>query len=160
MADWDLVVVGAGAAGMLGALRAEAGGARVALLERDAAASSNLALSGGLFSAAGSRWQQAAGWRTAPGASPPISGKRPPAAFRRCCCAASRRARARRRISWPIWRACRFTCRAQRISRAIRRRACMPRRRNPAPSFARCCARRCAAARASPGWTAPMPPGC
>jgi fumarate reductase flavoprotein subunit len=46
---------------MLAALRAEAGGARVALLERDAAASSNLALSGGLFSAAGSRWQQAAG---------------------------------------------------------------------------------------------------
>jgi fumarate reductase flavoprotein subunit len=66
MADWDLVVVGAGAAGMLGALRAEAGGARVALLERDAAASSNLALSGGLFSAAGSRWQQAAGVEDSP----------------------------------------------------------------------------------------------
>lgn len=66
MADWDLVVVGAGAAGMLGALRAEAGGARVALLERDAAASSNLALSGGLFSAAGSRWQEAAGVEDSP----------------------------------------------------------------------------------------------
>ena len=66
MADWDLVVVGAGAAGMLGALRAEAGGARVALLERDAAASSNLALSGGLFSAAGSRWQRAAGLEDSP----------------------------------------------------------------------------------------------
>ncbi|MBC9178902.1 FAD-dependent oxidoreductase [Pseudoroseomonas ludipueritiae] len=66
MADWDLAVVGAGAAGMLGALRAEAGGARVVLLERDADASSNLALSGGLFSAAGSRWQQAAGVEDSP----------------------------------------------------------------------------------------------
>ncbi len=66
MADWDVVVVGAGAAGMVGALRAAAGGARVALLERDAAAPSNLALSGGLFSAAGSRWQHEAGVEDGP----------------------------------------------------------------------------------------------
>jgi fumarate reductase flavoprotein subunit len=64
--DFDLVVVGAGAAGLLGALRAAHGGARVALLERDSTVPSNLAISGGLFSAADTRWQAAAGVTDSP----------------------------------------------------------------------------------------------
>ncbi|MEO3470400.1 FAD-binding protein [Roseomonas sp. CAU 1739] len=61
MADFDLLVVGAGAAGLMGALRAAQGGARVCLLERDAAQRSNLMISGGLFAAAGTRFQAALG---------------------------------------------------------------------------------------------------
>ena len=60
-ASFDLVVVGAGAAGMMGALVAAHRGARVALLEHDLAGDSNLKVSGGLFPAAGSRFQMAAG---------------------------------------------------------------------------------------------------
>lgn len=57
----DVLVAGAGAAGLVAALAAAARGAAVLLIERDAATPSNLAISGGLFSAAGTRWQQAAG---------------------------------------------------------------------------------------------------
>jgi fumarate reductase flavoprotein subunit len=57
----DVLVAGAGAAGMIAALAAAAHGARVRLIERDLATPSTLALSGGLFAAAGTRWQLAAG---------------------------------------------------------------------------------------------------
>jgi fumarate reductase flavoprotein subunit len=53
----DVVVAGAGAAGLVAALAAAERGRRVLLLERDAAAPSTLALSGGLIAAAGTRWQ-------------------------------------------------------------------------------------------------------
>jgi len=56
-----LVVAGAGAAGLMGALSAAHHGADVTLLERDLAGPSNLAVSGGLFPVAGSRWQRTVG---------------------------------------------------------------------------------------------------
>ncbi len=56
----DVIVVGAGAAGLMGALVAAHHGANVLLLERDLAGSSNFLVSGGLFPAAGSRYQRAA----------------------------------------------------------------------------------------------------
>ncbi|WP_371136826.1 FAD-dependent oxidoreductase [Falsiroseomonas sp.] len=67
MQSFDVVVAGAGAAGMMAALVAAARGAQVALLERDAAAPSTLSVSGGLISAAGTRWQDAVGERDSPG---------------------------------------------------------------------------------------------
>jgi fumarate reductase flavoprotein subunit len=61
MPERMVLVAGAGAAGMVAALAAAARGARVRLVERDLAEPSTLALSGGLFAAAGTRWQAAAG---------------------------------------------------------------------------------------------------
>jgi fumarate reductase flavoprotein subunit len=61
MLDADAIVVGAGAAGMMGALAAAQRGATVLLLEKDLAGPSNLLVSGGLFPGAGTRWQRAAG---------------------------------------------------------------------------------------------------
>jgi fumarate reductase flavoprotein subunit len=61
MLDADAIVVGAGAAGMMGALVAANLGAEVLLLEKDLAGPSNLLVSGGLFPGAGTRWQRAAG---------------------------------------------------------------------------------------------------
>ena len=58
---FDAAVLGAGAAGMLVALAAQARGQRVLLVEPHASAASNFAISGGLFPAAGSRLQAAAG---------------------------------------------------------------------------------------------------
>ncbi len=58
---FDAVIVGAGAAGMLAALRAEDAGARVALLDSHQAEMSNLWASSGLFSAAGTRFQRDSG---------------------------------------------------------------------------------------------------
>lgn len=66
MRDFDVLVAGAGAAGLLAALAAAHRGARVVLLERDAAEPSNLAISGGLFAAAGTRWQREAGVEDGP----------------------------------------------------------------------------------------------
>ena len=66
MTSNDVVVAGAGAAGLVAALAAAAAGARVVLLERDAAAPNLLSVSGGLFSAAGTRWQQALGITDSP----------------------------------------------------------------------------------------------
>ena len=63
---FDCVVVGAGAAGMFGALVAAHGGLRVALIERDWAGPSNLLVSGGLFPAAGTAYQRAAGVEDSP----------------------------------------------------------------------------------------------
>jgi fumarate reductase flavoprotein subunit len=57
----EVLVAGAGAAGMMAALAASARGARVRLVERDLAEPSTLVLSGGLFAAAGTRWQAEAG---------------------------------------------------------------------------------------------------
>lgn len=56
-----VVIAGAGAAGMMSALAAAHHGARVVLLERDLAGASNLLVSGGLFPAAGTRYQRDAG---------------------------------------------------------------------------------------------------
>jgi fumarate reductase flavoprotein subunit len=54
----DVVVAGAGAAGLVAALAAADRGRRVLLLERDATTPSTLSLSGGLIAAAGTRWQR------------------------------------------------------------------------------------------------------
>ena len=61
MDDFDLVVLGAGAAGMMGALAAAQGGCRVLLVEPFMDQANNLAISGGLFPAAGSTLQSQAG---------------------------------------------------------------------------------------------------
>ena len=66
MAERSVLVAGAGAAGMMAALAAAAKGARVRLVERDLAEPSTLALSGGLFAAAGTRWQRAAAVEDSP----------------------------------------------------------------------------------------------
>ena len=66
MQSFGVVVAGAGAAGMVAALAAAEAGARVLLLERDLALPSTFAVSGGLFSAAGTRWQAAAGVEDSP----------------------------------------------------------------------------------------------
>jgi fumarate reductase flavoprotein subunit len=57
----DVAVVGAGAAGLIAALRAHTSGARVVVFERDAVPSGSTALSAGLIPAAGTRFQRAAG---------------------------------------------------------------------------------------------------
>ena len=57
----DGVIVGAGAAGLLAALRADDLGVRVTLLDSFEAERSNLWVSSGLFSAAGTRFQAASG---------------------------------------------------------------------------------------------------
>ena len=61
LGTFDGVILGAGAAGLVAALRAADGGARVALLDGAAATRSNLVVSSGLFSAAGTRFQAGAG---------------------------------------------------------------------------------------------------
>src|SRR6478736_3650484 len=57
----DAVVIGAGAAGMVGALVAAQRGARVQIFEASLEGPSNLRVSGGLFTGAGTRWQREAG---------------------------------------------------------------------------------------------------
>ena len=64
--EWDAVIVGAGAAGMLAALRAADAGARVALIDAADGTQSNLTVSSGMFSAAGTRFQAAAGIEDSP----------------------------------------------------------------------------------------------
>ncbi len=63
---FDGVVIGAGAAGLLAALRAADAGARIALLDSGQADRSNLWVSSGLFSAAGTRFQRDAGVEDSP----------------------------------------------------------------------------------------------
>ncbi|HUQ73875.1 MAG TPA: FAD-binding protein, partial [Burkholderiales bacterium] len=63
----DAVVIGAGAAGMMGALVCAQHGARVQLFEADLDGPSNLRVSGGLFAGAGTRWQREAGVHDDPG---------------------------------------------------------------------------------------------
>lgn len=57
----DLLIAGAGAAGMMAALVAAHHGVSVMILERDLAGPSNLLVSGGLFPGAGTRYQAALG---------------------------------------------------------------------------------------------------
>jgi fumarate reductase flavoprotein subunit len=64
----DVVVVGAGAAGLTAALRAAEAGVEVLVLERDALARGSTALSAGLIPAAGTRFQIAAGISDTPAA--------------------------------------------------------------------------------------------
>lgn len=64
--DADLLVAGAGAAGLFGALVAAHHGASVLLLERDLDGPSNLLVSGGLFPGAGTRFQRDAGITDSP----------------------------------------------------------------------------------------------
>ena len=66
MMPFDGVIVGAGAAGLLAALRADDLGAEVALLDSFDGERSNLWASSGLFSAAGTRFQAAAGVEDGP----------------------------------------------------------------------------------------------
>ncbi len=56
-----IAVIGAGAAGLIAALAADAAGATPLIIERDAVPSGSTALSAGLVPAAGTRWQAAAG---------------------------------------------------------------------------------------------------
>jgi fumarate reductase flavoprotein subunit len=62
---WDmqvpLLIVGAGAAGICGALAAKEAGVEVVVIERDAVPSGSTALSAGLIPAAGTRFQRAKG---------------------------------------------------------------------------------------------------
>ena len=60
-ANVDVVIVGAGAAGLVAALRAREAGAEVLILERDALPSGSTALSAGLVPAPATRFQAAAG---------------------------------------------------------------------------------------------------
>ena len=62
----DLAILGAGAAGMLAAMRASAHGLRVVLFDPFWSQPNNLWLSGGLFPAAGSALQRAAGVADSP----------------------------------------------------------------------------------------------
>ena len=61
-----VVVVGAGACGLVAALAARDAGAEVLVLERDASPSGSTALSSGFVPACGTRWQRAAGVADSP----------------------------------------------------------------------------------------------
>jgi fumarate reductase flavoprotein subunit len=63
---FPVVVVGAGACGLVAALAAHDAGAEVLVLERDAAPAGSTALSSGFIPAAGTRYQRAAGVDDAP----------------------------------------------------------------------------------------------
>ena len=60
-AEPDVLIVGAGAAGLVAALAASEAGAEVVVVERDAVPSGSTALSAGLIPAAGTRFQREAG---------------------------------------------------------------------------------------------------
>lgn len=60
-ANYDVIVIGGGGAGMCAAIEANDAGARVALLEADRRLGGSTALSGGVFYAAGTSVQRAAG---------------------------------------------------------------------------------------------------
>ena len=61
-----VVIIGAGAAGLIAALTAQEAGAAVLVLERDSLPRGSTALSAGLIPAAGTRWQAAAGIADSP----------------------------------------------------------------------------------------------
>jgi fumarate reductase flavoprotein subunit len=67
-ADYDVIVIGAGGAGMSAALEAARAGARVALLEAGPRVGGSTALAGGLFYAAGTAAQRALGIEDSPDA--------------------------------------------------------------------------------------------
>ena len=60
-ASTDVLIIGAGAAGLIAALRAREAGAQVIVLERDVLPRGSTALSAGLIPAAGTRFQRKAG---------------------------------------------------------------------------------------------------
>jgi fumarate reductase flavoprotein subunit len=64
--QFDLIVVGAGAAGTIAALAAARRGAEVLLLEKSVLLGTNAQLSGGFLQAAGTRYQRAAGVEDGP----------------------------------------------------------------------------------------------
>lgn len=66
-AEADVLIVGAGAAGLVAALAASEAGAEVVIVERDAVPSGSTALSAGLIPAAGTRFQREAGIEDSPG---------------------------------------------------------------------------------------------
>jgi fumarate reductase flavoprotein subunit len=59
--EMPVVVIGAGAAGLVAALSTAEAGAQVLVVERDALPRGSTALSAGLVPAGGTRWQRAAG---------------------------------------------------------------------------------------------------
>jgi fumarate reductase flavoprotein subunit len=61
MADYDVIVIGGGAAGMSAAIAAHDRGVRVLLFESETKLGGSTALSGGWFFAAGTSVQRAAG---------------------------------------------------------------------------------------------------
>ncbi|MFO1325559.1 MAG: FAD-dependent oxidoreductase [Burkholderiales bacterium] len=63
---FPVIVVGAGACGLVAALAARDAGREVLVLERDAAPAGSTALSSGFIPAAGTRWQRAAGVADSP----------------------------------------------------------------------------------------------
>ncbi len=65
-AEADVLIIGAGAAGLVAALAAKEAGAEVVIVERDAAPSGSTALSAGLIPAAGTRFQRQAGIEDSP----------------------------------------------------------------------------------------------
>ena len=65
-AEADVLIVGAGAAGLVAALAASEAGAEVVVVERDAVPSGSTALSAGLIPAAGTRFQREAGIADSP----------------------------------------------------------------------------------------------
>ena len=65
-AQCPVVIVGAGAAGLIAALAAKRAGAEPLVLERDAVPAGSTALSAGLIPAAGTRWQEAVGVADSP----------------------------------------------------------------------------------------------
>lgn len=62
----DVLIIGAGAAGLVAALAAHEAGAEVVIVERDGVPSGSTALSAGLIPAAGTRFQRAAGLEDSP----------------------------------------------------------------------------------------------
>lgn len=66
MSEWDVLVVGAGAAGLATALAAARGGARVLVVEKEPRLGGTLHLSGGHLAAAGSRRQREHGIADSP----------------------------------------------------------------------------------------------
>lgn len=65
-AEADVLIIGAGAAGLVAALAASEAGADVVIVERDAVPSGSTALSAGLIPAAGTRFQREAGIADSP----------------------------------------------------------------------------------------------
>lgn len=84
--EFDGVVVGAGAAGLIAALRAATLGAHIALIEAEDGSTSNLAVSGGLFPGAGTRFQAPFGIADSPNCGRPTSAARRAARSMRWCC--------------------------------------------------------------------------
>ena len=147
--DADAIELGAGAAGMMGALAAGHGGANVLLLEKDLSGPSNLLVSGGLFPGAGTRWQRESGLEDDAAAfARDIRAKGRGTANEaivdavagRCADAAHFLADV---AGIPVHTASAF----QRPATASR--ACMRRRRKAAASCMRCCGPRSRARRAS-----------